>query len=132
MRAAPAAHDYVAFKSAPEPLTPAAESVSAPAHLLTAFWPKVIDTALSGLGLFAAMLLLNGLETVVGVKLFAPPMLASGIIIFAGPTPPSPRSFLLGTLGASGPGSWVDWGQFPDPLWCLGRVWLVPSRFVYV
>ena len=60
--------------------------------------PKAADTALAGLGLFGAIALLGALEPVFDVKLFVPPMMASGIIFFAGPTPPDPRGFLSGTL----------------------------------
>ena len=60
--------------------------------------PKAADTALAGLGLFGSIALLGALEPIFDVKLFVPPMMASGIIFFAGPTPPDPRGFLSGTL----------------------------------
>lgn len=60
--------------------------------------PKAGDAALAGLGLFSTIALLGFLEDVTGLKLFAPAMMASGIIFFVGPAPPDPRGFLSGTL----------------------------------
>ena len=59
---------------------------------------KAADTALAGLGLFSTIALLGLAETTTDLKLFVPPMMASGIIFFAGPTPPNPKGFLSGTL----------------------------------
>ena len=60
--------------------------------------PKAADTLLAGLGLFGSCSVLGLLEPVLPVRLFAPPMVASGIIFFAGPSPPHPKGFMLGTL----------------------------------
>ena len=85
------AKDYVAFTSAPQE-----------AGVKTSFWPKVVDTALGAVGLFLAVAALGYLELTTGTKkFFAPPMLASGMIFFAGPEPPNPKSFLYGTLAAA-------------------------------
>jgi len=59
---------------------------------------RVIDTALAGIGLFAGCSALGALEPLLGRQLFVPPMMASGIIFFVGPTPPRPQGFLSGTL----------------------------------
>ena len=56
------------------------------------------DIALAGLGLAGSIALLGVLQDAVGVKLFVPPMMASGIIFFSGPAPPNPKGFLFGTL----------------------------------
>ena len=92
----------------PEPLVPAPAEVSstmAPIQPVLDLLPtslpdrpKAADTALAGLGLFATIALLGALEPVLGIPLFVPPMMASGIIFFAGPTPPDPKGFLSGTL----------------------------------
>jgi hypothetical protein len=76
------------------------ESLAPPhgAPLLEAPGPRAADAALAGLGLFGGLAALGLLEPLLGLKLFAPPMMASGIIFFAGPTPPSPKGFLSGTL----------------------------------
>lgn len=66
--------------------------------LLPALGPKAADTALAGLGLAASCSVLGLLQPVLGVPLFAPPMMASGVIFFYGPEPPSPKGFLGGTL----------------------------------
>jgi len=58
---------------------------------------KVIDTFIGGLGLFAAISMLGVLEPRLGIKLFVPPMMASGIIFFAPNAPPDPFGFLSGT-----------------------------------
>ena len=60
--------------------------------------PKMADTAIAGIGLFGSIGLLGLLESMSGVPLFVPPMMASGIIFFAAPSPPSPQGFLSGTL----------------------------------
>jgi len=59
---------------------------------------KVVDTLLAGLGLFGGIALLGLLQTTTGIAFFAPPMMASGIIFFAGAAPPHPKGFLMGTL----------------------------------
>lgn len=56
------------------------------------------DIAIAGIGLAGSIALLGVLQDAVGVKLFVPPMMASGIIFFAGPAPPNPKGFLFGTL----------------------------------
>ena len=60
--------------------------------------PRNADIALAGIGLAGSIALLGGLQDAMGIKLFVPPMMASGIIFFAGPTPPNPKGFLFGTL----------------------------------
>ena len=79
------------------PLAVADLSSSAPpeAPKLT---PRNADIALAGIGLAGSIALLGGLQDAMGIKLFVPPMMASGIIFFAGPTPPNPKGFLFGTL----------------------------------
>jgi len=66
---------------------------------------KVADMVLAGIGLYVGCWVLGALEPSLqkayGVTLFAPPMMASGIIFFAGPAPPSPKPFLFGTLGSA-------------------------------
>ena len=62
-------------------------------------WAKVIDAGLSSLGAAAGIALLCALEKPVGIKLYAPPLAAAAIIIFAGPRPPPVRNLLLGTAG---------------------------------
>ena len=62
------------------------------------FSPTAADCALAGLGLFAGIATLELLEPLVGLQLFHPAMMASGIIFFAGPSPPHPKGFLAGTL----------------------------------
>lgn len=81
----------------PVPLAVADLSPSAPpeAPKLT---PRNADIALAGVGLAASIALLGGLQDAMGVKLFVPPMMASGIIFFTGPAPPNPKGFLFGTL----------------------------------
>merc|ERR1719461_501357 len=59
---------------------------------------RVIDMTIAGFSLFATISSLGLLEMVVGVPLYAGPMLASGIIFFVGAEPPSPKAFLWGTL----------------------------------
>jgi len=63
--------------------------------------PRMVDTCLAGLGLFGSLALLGAAETAFGVKLVVPPMMASGIIFFAGAHPPSPKGFLSGTVGCA-------------------------------
>jgi hypothetical protein len=93
----------------PVPLSPLEKAVQsvkecfAPAKL-----QKGIDTALAGLGLFGSLALMSVLEPIVGVKLFAAPMMASGIIFFSPPSPPNPFGFLVGTTGSGKlPGSYA-------------------------
>mmetsp|Transcript_58024 Transcript_58024/g.115069 ORF Transcript_58024/g.115069 Transcript_58024/m.115069 type:complete len:309 (+) Transcript_58024:74-1000(+) len=62
---------------------------------------KKVDIVLAGTGLWAACWALGFFQTSFGVPLFAPPMMASGIIFFAGPAPPSPKPFLVGTIGSA-------------------------------
>lgn len=59
------------------------------------------DAVIAGLGLFGALALLAGLETAFDAKLFASPMMASGIIFFAPRTPPRPSGFLVCTVGSA-------------------------------
>ena len=60
--------------------------------------PKLVDTALAGIGLAGTIIAMGSLQTVLGMKLFVPPMMASGIIFFSGPKPPDPKGFLSGTI----------------------------------
>lgn len=60
--------------------------------------PKAVDALIAGAGLFASISLLGLLEPLCGVPLFAPPMMASGIIFFGPTSPPSPTGFLMGTF----------------------------------
>jgi hypothetical protein len=60
--------------------------------------PKMVDVGLQGLGLAGSIALLGFVEYFVKVKLFAPTMMVSGLIFFAGETPPQPNAFLSGTL----------------------------------
>ena len=76
----------------------ASEARGSPPLLLPSLGPKTLDTVLAGLGLWGGCAALGWLEPVVGRKLFAPPMMASGIIFFYGPEPPHPEGFLSGTL----------------------------------
>lgn len=61
--------------------------------------PKAVDSLLAGAGLAGTLALMGALELRLGLKLFAPPMMASGIIFFSGSAPPNPKGFLSGTLG---------------------------------
>jgi len=64
--------------------------------------PKVVDAVLAGLGLFSSLAVLGALEPTLGLKLVCPPMMASGVIFFAGADgPPDPKGFLSGTVGCS-------------------------------
>jgi CBS-domain-containing membrane protein len=60
--------------------------------------PRMADILISGAGLAGSIAMLSLLEDSLGVKLFAAPMTASGIIFFSGPRPPNPRGFIFGTL----------------------------------
>jgi hypothetical protein len=81
------ATDYVAFKGE--------------VKIRKAFWPKVVDSLLAGAGLMLGVTSLGWIDALTSLEFFAPPMLASGIIFFAGPAPPSPKSFLLGSVCAA-------------------------------
>mmetsp|Transcript_7336 Transcript_7336/g.17701 ORF Transcript_7336/g.17701 Transcript_7336/m.17701 type:complete len:329 (-) Transcript_7336:146-1132(-) len=63
--------------------------------------PKVADALIGGVGLALSMGLLAVLEAKFKVKLFAAPMMASGIIFFAPQTPPDPGPFVSGTIGSA-------------------------------
>ena len=60
--------------------------------------PKMVDTVLAGLGLSLTIIALGFLQSLLGIKLFVPPMMASGIIFFGGSKPPNPKGFLSGTI----------------------------------
>lgn len=62
---------------------------------------KVADFILAGVGLWFGCAFLGFCQDKFKVTLFAPPMMASGIIFFVGPAPPSPKPFLFGTLGSA-------------------------------
>jgi len=59
--------------------------------------PKIVDSLIAGVGLFASISAMGFLEQKMGVKLFVPPMMASGIIFFAPMHTPDPFGFLSGT-----------------------------------
>ena len=59
---------------------------------------KLVDSLLAGLALWMACATLGLVEARVSVPLFAPPMMASGIIFSISPTPPHPKGFLSGTI----------------------------------
>lgn len=63
--------------------------------------PKVADALLAGAGLAGTMALMGAIEPKLGLKLFVPPMMASGIIFFSPATPPSPKGLLSGTVGCA-------------------------------
>ena len=94
--------DYAAYKPHAEeggqPLAPALEPAPPPRQLLPDVGPKAVDTLLAGIGLWVGCAALGVVETWTGARVFAPPMLASGIIFFAGPHPPDPTNFLSGSL----------------------------------
>jgi hypothetical protein len=60
--------------------------------------PAAADAALASMGLFGAIACIGVLEALTGLPLFAPPMMASGIIFFVGQSPPHPKGFFSGTL----------------------------------
>ena len=62
---------------------------------------KVVDACLAGLGLAGSCALLGAFEPRFGVKLFVPPMMASGILFFSPVKPPSPKGILSGTVGCA-------------------------------
>ena len=63
---------------------------------------KLVDTVMAGVGLAGTFAVMGALEAKFsGVKLFVPPMMASGIIFFSPATPPSPKGFVSGTIGCS-------------------------------
>jgi hypothetical protein len=64
-------------------------------------FPKLLDSTLAGAGLAGAISLLCVLQGLLGVKLFAAPMMASGIIFFAAQKPPPPTGFIVGTLAGT-------------------------------
>lgn len=59
---------------------------------------RLLDSFLAGLGLWFGCAVLGVAERHVGVPLFAPPMMASGIIFSFGLTPPHPKGFISGTF----------------------------------
>eukprot|EP00802_Teleaulax_amphioxeia_P023488 Tamp_24074.p1 GENE.Tamp_24074~~Tamp_24074.p1 ORF type:complete len:312 (-),score=66.11 Tamp_24074:69-938(-) len=63
--------------------------------------PKAMDVSLSGAGLAASISALCILQGMIGVKLFAAPMMASGIIFFAAQKPPPTTGFLVGTFAGT-------------------------------
>ena len=63
--------------------------------------PKTVDLALAATGAGAACILLQVLEQQTGLRLYAPPLAASSVIIFSGITPPRAENVFLGTLGAA-------------------------------
>lgn len=69
---------------------------------------KTADLALATLGAAGAILLLEELEKLTGVQLYAPPLAASSIIIFSGLQPAPAQNVFAGTLGAA-TGALVLW-----------------------
>ena len=63
--------------------------------------PKTVDVAVAAIGAGLSILALNVAEQKLGVRLYAPPLAASSIIIFSGITPPSAKNVFVGTLGAA-------------------------------
>lgn len=63
---------------------------------------KVVDAVIAGIGLSLGVLMLCCLDMsgLFNFQVFAPPMLASGIIFFGGPHPPPPAAFLTCTAGS--------------------------------
>ena len=63
---------------------------------------KIVDTVLAGAGVAGTFAIMGAIEAKFpGVKLFVPPMMASGIIFFSPATPPSPKGFISGTIGCA-------------------------------
>ena len=75
--------------------SPARLSLSHSLSLSLSPLPQVV---LAGLGLWGSISSLGVMQTLLGRSLFVPPMMASGIIFFAGPSPPSPQGFLSGSV----------------------------------
>mmetsp|Transcript_15799 Transcript_15799/g.32412 ORF Transcript_15799/g.32412 Transcript_15799/m.32412 type:complete len:313 (+) Transcript_15799:3-941(+) len=61
---------------------------------------RSLDTIIAGVGLGLTIATLAALDSYFNLKVFCPPMLASGTIFFAGPTPPDISGFAKATLGA--------------------------------
>ena len=64
---------------------------------------KVADSVLAAASLASSIWALHTLDVWGGLRpltFFSAPMLSSAIIFFAGPTPPPPGTFVVGTLGA--------------------------------
>jgi hypothetical protein len=75
-------------------------------NLITAVDTGRADAVIAGLGLAMSMAVLGLIEfmlAAIGVhmKLFALPMMASGLIFFSQPTPPSLKGFFVGSIGSS-------------------------------
>jgi len=86
---------------AKKPEAPKASFLQTWATTLDANLPKIADALISGVGLALSMGMLAVLESRFKVKLFAAPMMASGIIFFAPQAPPGPVPFISGTIGSS-------------------------------
>jgi hypothetical protein len=98
------ATDYTALPPPPPPPLPYDEASDRTLRCVT-FAKRVVDPLLSALGLALTALGMHALDKTallpVGVKLFAVPQLASGIILFGSPgSPPPPQGFLFCTIGA--------------------------------
>ena len=63
--------------------------------------PKLVDTALAALGAGFGLAALAVLQDKLKVDLYAPPMAASAVLLFAGMTPPPVVNVLGGTAGAA-------------------------------
>lgn len=63
--------------------------------------PKLVDTALAALGAGLGLAALAVLQDKLGQPLYAPPMAASAVLLFAGLTPPPAVNVFAGTAGAA-------------------------------
>jgi len=64
---------------------------------------KSVDASLAAVALASSIGLLHALDvyaTLKPLRFFSPPMLSSGILLFAGPAPPPASNFVIGTAGA--------------------------------
>ena len=62
---------------------------------------KNVDLAIAAVGAGTACFLLCYLENLLGVRLYAPPLAASSVIIFSGIKPPKALQVFAGTFGAA-------------------------------
>lgn len=83
-------------------LTKIPESIAKMFQLPQISQQKAVDGCFAALSLAGSVAFLWSIDTYAKLpfKLFAPPMLSSAIIFFAGTHPPPPAAFITGTLGA--------------------------------